>query len=157
MRTQIQRALIVLGPVIIFLDQLTKYLIRSNVPLGHKIPVIGDWMNITYVQNRGVAFSMFSGHRWITIVLTAILICLCIYFIGKYIKASPFLALTLTCIAGGGISNLFDRIIYGYVVDMISCGSFAVFNVADMFVTCGCVACMIYILFYYKEKGDVNE
>jgi signal peptidase II len=62
----------------------------------------------------------------------------------------------LTFICAGGLSNLFDRIALGYVTDMISCWSFAVFNVADIAVTCGCIALMIYLIATFKdeEKGD---
>lgn len=141
-------SLIAIG--IIFFDQASKYVIASSLKLGEKIYIIGNWMKITYVQNRGVAFSMFSGNQAITIVLTSVLLIVCLAFIIKE-KENKALLIILTCILGGGVGNLVDRIFRGYVVDMISCGNFAVFNIADIFVTCGCILCAVYLLFFYKD------
>lgn len=135
---------------IVLIDQASKYIIATSLELGEKIYIIGNWMKITYVQNRGVAFSMFSGNQLITIFLTSILLILCLAFILKE-NENKALLVVLTCIFAGGIGNLIDRIFRGYVVDMISCGNFAVFNVADIFVTCGCILCAVYLLFFYKD------
>lgn len=138
--------------IIIALDQITKVFVRANIAFGDKIPIIGDWFRITYIKNEGAAFSMFSGNQWVTIVLTSILLVACFVFIYKESrKGSKAFAICLTCVLGGGISNMFDRLYFGYVTDMISVGSFAVFNVADMFVTCGCILAIVYVLFFYKE------
>ena len=69
-----------IGAAVIALDQLTKYLVRSNMQPGDRIPVIGDWMSIYYVQNTGTAFSMFRGNQFVTIFLTSALIIMCIIF-----------------------------------------------------------------------------
>ena len=145
--------------LIIAADQFTKVMVRSNISLGERIPVIGNWMNFTYIRNEGTAFSMFSGNVLVTVVLTSILLVVCAVFIVQEIKAGEkFMAICLTCILGGGLSNMFDRLYFGYVTDMISCGSFAIFNVADMFVTCGCIIAIIYVLATFKkEEGNRNE
>jgi signal peptidase II len=57
-----------------------------------------------------------------------------------------------TFVAAGGASNMIDRLTLGYVTDMISCGSFAVFNVADIGVTCGCVLAMIALIILYRDE-----
>ena len=120
---------------------------------GDRIPVIGDWMSIYYVQNTGTAFSMFRDNRFVTVFLTAALIILCIIFIVKEARAGqrliPFL---FTLVAAGGVSNMIDRLSLGFVTDMISCGSFAVFNVADIGVTCGCILTMIALVLQYKDE-----
>lgn len=136
---------------IIALDQATKYLVVSNLNTGETIPILGDWFRITYVQNTGVAFSMFSGNQWITIAFTSILLIVCLTLVFKICRDKK-LPILLSCIFAGGIGNLIDRIARGYVVDMISCGSFAVFNVADMFVTCACLLTVFYLIFVYKDK-----
>lgn len=139
---------------IIAADQITKILVRSNIALGERIPVIGDWMNFTYIRNEGTAFSMFSGNVLVTVVLTSLLLVFCIGLIIYEIRANEKgLALCLTCVLGGGLSNMFDRLYFGYVTDMISCGSFAIFNVADMFVTCGCFIAIFLILVEYKKEA----
>ena len=137
--------------LIIALDQGTKYLVVSNMSIGDTIPILGNWLRITYVQNTGVAFSMFSGNQWITIAFTSILLIVCIVLVFK-IRRDRKLPILLSCIFAGGAGNLIDRLSRGYVVDMISCGNFAVFNVADMFVTCACLLTVFYLLFVYKDK-----
>ena len=139
--------------LVIGIDQLTKYMVRANMHPGDRIPVIGDWMSIYYVQNTGTAFSMFSGNRFVTVFLTSALIIFCIVFIVKEARAGHTLIPALfTFVAAGGVSNMIDRLTLGFVTDMISCGSFAVFNVADIGVTCGCVLTMIALLILYKDE-----
>ena len=142
-----------IGAFVIILDQFTKYLVRANMQPGDRIPVIGDWMSIYYVQNTGTAFSMFSGNQFVTVFLTSVLIIFCIVFIVKEAREGQRVIPALfTFVAAGGISNMIDRLALGYVTDMISCGSFAVFNVADIGVTCGCVLTMVALLILYKDE-----
>ena len=146
----------VIAALIIICDQLTKYMVRANLQLGEAIPILGKWFRICYVQNTGTAFSMFAGNKMITIVLTSVLIIVCIAYSVKLIREGyNAIPLLLTCIAAGGISNMIDRLSLGFVTDMISCGSFAVFNVADIFITCGCILMMIVILFMYKNGEEL--
>ena len=136
-----------LAALIIAADQATKYAVRLNMQPGDRIPLIGDWFSLYYVRNTGTAFSMFSGNKFITLVLTSLIIVVCLVFIISEIrKGSRTLPLLLTAICAGGIGNMIDRLTLGYVTDMISCWSFAVFNVADIFVTCGCILTVIYVL-----------
>lgn len=140
---------------VIAADQLTKIIIRANLDLGERIPVIGDWFRITYVQNTGTAFSMFSGNKMVTLVLTSILIVFCLIMIIRESRSgSRTLALCLTFVMAGGVANMIDRFFIGFVTDMISVGSFAVFNVADIAVTCGCLAAMVTVLLEYKDSED---
>jgi signal peptidase II len=138
---------------LIAVDQITKYLVRANMQPGDRIPVIGDWMSIYYVQNTGTAFSMFRGNQFVTIFLTSALIILCIVFVIREASTGKtLLPLLFTFVAAGGISNMIDRLTLGFVTDMISCGNFAVFNVADIGVTCGCIAAMLALVFIYKDE-----
>ena len=143
-----------IAAIVIILDQFTKYLVRANMQPGDRIPVIGDWMSIYYVQNTGTAFSMFSGNQFVTVFLTSALIIFCIVFIVKEIREGHrVIPVLFTFVAAGGISNMIDRLTLGYVTDMISCGSFAVFNVADIGVTCGCILAMVALLIMYRDEG----
>ena len=138
---------------VITLDQFTKYLVRTNMQPGDRIPVIGNWMSIYYIQNTGTAFSMFRGNQFVTVFLTSALIIFCIVFIVKeHREGQRLIAVLFTFVAAGGISNMIDRLTLGFVTDMISCGSFAVFNVADIGVTCGCILAMIALLVLYKDE-----
>ena len=139
--------------LVIAADQITKHLVRSSMQPGDRILVIGDWMSIYYVQNTGTAFSMFEGNRYITVLLTSVLIIVCLVVIITEVRAGhTLIPVLLTFVAAGGISNLADRLMLGYVTDMISCGRFAVFNVADIAVTCGCVLTMLALLLFYREE-----
>lgn len=142
-----------IAALVIALDQFTKHLVRASMQPGDRIPVIGDWMSIYYVQNTGTAFSMFSGNQFVTVFLTSALIIFCIGFIIKEARDGKMLVpLLFTFVAAGGISNMIDRLTLGFVTDMISCGSFAVFNVADIGVTCGCILAMIALIIMYKDE-----
>ena len=140
--------------LVVALDQFTKYLVRANMQPGDRIPVIGNWMSIYYVQNTGTAFSMFRDNRFVTVFLTAALIIFCIIFIIKEAREGQrLISVLFTFVAAGGSSNMIDRLTLGFVTDMISCGSFAVFNVADIGVTCGCFLTMIALLIQFKDEG----
>ena len=139
--------------LVIAADQITKYLVRTNMQPGERIPLIGDWLSLYYVRNTGTAFSMFEGNRYVTVLLTSVLIIVCLAVIITEARAGrTLLPVLLTFVAAGGISNLADRFMLGYVTDMISCGSFAVFNVADIAVTCGCILTMLSLLLFYREE-----
>ena len=96
---------------------------------------------------------MFRGNQFVTVFLTSALIIFCIVFIVKeHREGQRLIAVLFSFVAAGGISNMIDRLTLGFVTDMISCGSFAVFNVADIGVTCGCILAMIALLVLYKDE-----
>jgi len=134
-------------------DQLTKYLTVANIALFEKIPFLPGFLSLTYVQNTGAAFSMFEGMQWLFAILFVVLTGLIVW---EYFKARmPFSVFDRWCIAaiyGGGLGNMIDRIRMGYVVDMIKTEfmEFPVFNVADCFITCGCIALMVSLIFVNK-------
>lgn len=133
--------------VVIAADQVSKFLVRQYMSPGDVIPLIGDWFRLFYVRNTGTAFSMFEDNRMVTLVLTSILVVMClIYIYGEYRRGDRRLAVLVTFVFAGGLSNLIDRYRMGYVTDMISCWNFAVFNVADIAVTCGCVLTVLHIM-----------
>lgn len=118
---------------------------------GDSIPVIDGFFNITYIRNTGGAFSLLSGRLFIliaiTLVLMAVIVAVAIKFSGK-ISFKKKLAFTL--ILAGGLGNLIDRMIMGYVTDFIDIWKWPVFNIADIAITCGC---MLMIIFVLREDG----
>ncbi len=135
-------------------DQITKYLVVQNIPLYSQVPVIDGLFHLTYVQNTGAAFSMLQGKQWFFAVIFVVLTVAVIYDFAK--KSMPFTKLErwfIVCIYAGGLGNMIDRIRLGYVVDMIEVEfmNFAVFNVADCFITCGCILLMLHLIFFNKE------
>lgn len=138
---------------VIAVDQITKVLIRANFTLGESLPVIGDFVRLRYIRNTGTAFSMFENNLWITLGLTTVLIVVCLLFLIHELKhGSKALAYCVTVIMAGGLSNIIDRVSLGYVTDMISVGNFAIFNVADIAVCCGCGLCILILLMQMKEE-----
>lgn len=134
-------------------DQWTKWLVVKNIPLFSDVPAIDGLFHLTYTQNFGAAFSSLQGMRWLFV---AIFVLLTVAVIYEYFKSPlPFNQFERWCIAsiyGGGLGNVIDRVRLGYVVDMIEVDfmDFAVFNVADCFITCGCILMMISLVFFNK-------
>ena len=135
-------------------DQLVKYLVVANIGLFEKISVIPGVVGLTYVQNTGAAWSMLSGMQWLFVAIFAVLT---IALLFEYFKMPmPFTKFERWCIAavyGGGLGNVIDRVFRGYVVDMIRTEfiDFPIFNVADIFICCGCFALLLHIIFFNKQ------
>ena len=138
----------ILMALIVFVDQLTKYLTVFYLKPVDTLPLIQDVLHLTYVENRGAAFGMLSENRWVfmTVSIVAILL-LAVYLIWKKPK-DKWVCLSLSFIIGGGIGNMIDRVALGYVVDMIDFRliHFAVFNVADSFVCVGAGILMVWLI-----------
>ena len=139
---------------IVAADQITKYLTVANIPLYADVPFLPGVLQLTYVQNTGAAFSSFEGQQWLFALIFAVFTGAIIYEYVK--KAMPFTNLERWLIAAvyaGGLGNMIDRIRLGYVVDMIETTfmEFPVFNVADCFITCGCILLMVHLIFFNKE------
>ena len=135
-------------------DQITKFFVVANIPLYADVPFIPGIIQLTYVKNTGAAFSALSGMRWLFIAIFAVLTLLLLWEYFK--KPLPFTKLERWCLAavyGGGLGNVIDRIRLGYVVDMIETQfmEFPIFNVADCFITCGCIFLIVHIIFFNKE------
>lgn len=151
--------------VTVFLDQLTKYLTVLHLKPIDTLPIIEDVLHLTYVENTGAAFGMMKDARWVFMVTSTVaIIGILGYMIHRvYIKKEkmPWMeALSLSLIVGGGIGNMIDRTMLGYVVDMIDCRfiNFAVFNVADSFVCIGAGLMILYLIIltvkeYKAEKA----
>jgi len=118
------------------------------------VDVLPGVIGLTYVQNRGAAFSSFQGMQWLFAVIFLLFTVAVIWEYRK--KAMGFTAFEWWCIAaiyGGGLGNMIDRIRLGFVVDMIETEfiKFPVFNVADCFITCGCIALIVHMVFFNKS------
>ena len=137
----------------VLLDQVSKYFL-----VGYKMVLIPGVVNLTTAFNEGVAMSMFSNAGILIPVVTALITVGGFIAAGKYAKG--FLA-QLSCgmILGGAVGNLIDRVTLGYVIDLFEFTfiDFYIFNVADVFITCGAVLCAISLLFFEKRDWKVKE
>ena len=136
------------------IDQLSKLLVVRNIPLFAKVDAIPGLFNLTYVQNTGAAWSILEGARWAFVVLFVVLTAaLLLEYFKKPLPLRKYERWFLAAIYGGGLGNIIDRIFRGFVVDMINLEfmEFPVFNVADCFITCGCIALFVSLAFFNKE------
>ena len=139
---------------ILVLDTIGKIAVSSNRLPGQSIPVIDGIFHITYVQNKGAAFSMLQGHPLLLIIVPAIIIGIGIIFICVKHKAyNKTFMISLSLICSGGLGNLTDRMSQGYVVDMFDFRVFPVFNVADICVCVGCGLMMLYMIIYNNKNA----
>ena len=151
----------IFAAVVIVLDQLTKHLTVTHIPLGGQVPVIDGLFHFTYVRNTGASFSMLEGSGWLFVAVLLVFTVALAVMLKKKLIHKPFELVCLAAIWAGGVGNAIDRVRLGYVVDMIEVEfmRFAVFNVADIFITCGCIALIVFVLFFDRAattpvKGD---
>ena len=135
---------------IVAADQVTKYLVVENISLYEKVSVLPGILGLTYAQNTGAAFSAFEGQQWLFALIFALFT---VALLVEYFKFPlPFTNLERWLIAAvyaGGIGNMIDRVVLGYVVDFIDVRAinFYVFNVADSFVCVGCGMILCWALY----------
>jgi signal peptidase II len=149
-----------IAAAIVLLDQVTKYLIVSTMPLNQSIPLISGFFNLSHINNYGAAFSILQNQKLFLIITVCFVSMVVIFLLIKYRKQGHWLFLTsLAMILGGGIGNLIDRLQYGYVVDFIEFRliKFPVFNVADISVVCGSILLILYVLLVEPKIASNKE
>ena len=118
--------------------------------------LVEGFMDLTFVENRGVAFGMFSGQRWFILLLTGIIAVGLVWFYVTMPKKKEYfpLRVSLVLVLSGAIGNIIDRLFRGYVVDFFEFTFFEwpVFNVADIYVVCGVILLALMILFVVKDE-----
>ena len=148
---------VVLAVLFLGADQLTKYIVISNMELFESVPFIKGLMNFTYIHNTGGAWGILNRHTWVLIVFTAIALLVCLFVLIKYAR-NKILIFALCLILSGGIGNMIDRIFRsGKVIDFLEFTfiDFPVFNVADIAVCIGAGLLMLYfVLDTIKEQKE---
>ena len=144
----------IIGTLILF-DQLVKSFVVKNIALGEIKSWIPNLVSLTYLQNRGAAFSMLQDQQWFFAVITLVVIAGAIWYLHKHIEDSVWTVCGLILIIAGGLGNFIDRISKGFVVDMFHLDfvNFAIFNVADSYLTVGVVVLLLAML---KEEMNGN-
>ncbi len=146
--------------IVLVLDQLLKFWTTKNIPLdavgSDCVELLPNVLHLTNVHNYGAAFSILKNARWLLVAVTVIFAAAVIILITQEIIRGDLGRWSAVLVMAGAVSNALDRALYGYVVDMFELEfmKFAVFNIADIFITvCGILFC-IYILF---EKPSPEE
>ena len=117
-------------------DQLTKYVVTSELSLGESVNVVGP-LEIHRVQNSGIAFGLFSSATAVVIVLTAIAVAWMLVFFARSGARHPVIPAALGLLIGGSLANLVDRVRLGHVTDFLDVGWWPAFNLADTFIVLG--------------------
>jgi len=142
-------------------DQIVKYLTVTYIPVGGSVTFIPGFMDFTHVQNTGAAFSMFNSATWLLAILSAVMAAVVIFLLFKYRKKvnSKLFDTAMIFIAGGAIGNLIDRVAQGYVTDMMQFAfvDFAIFNVADCFVTIGAVLLGVWVIWFWDRHKKTEN
>ncbi len=149
----------IVGILVIIFDQVVKLWVGKNIndftPVKELIPGV---VSLVRVQNDGAAFSFLAGggaRIWF-ILLTVIFTLLVIIALATNFISGKFGRWCMVLVTAGGLSNCLDRVLYGYVLDMfrVDLFNFAVFNVADIFISLGCIAFILYILFGGEKEPE---
>ena len=150
--------LFIVALIIVALDQLTKWLVVTNIPYGGSWSP-WDWLTpyarFVHWSNTGVAFGMLQGMNPVFIGLAVLVSGAIIYYYQQVDRQDWLIRLALMMELGGAIGNLVDRIQYGHVVDFVSVGRFPVFNIADACITVGVVVLLIGV--WVQEKREKNR
>ena len=128
------------------LDRVTKLYFEAYSVDMLVAPSIGGIVEFRLVHNRGAAWGSFSGMVDILVIVTALLcIAILVYAFITSRRASLLEMIGLALVLGGGVGNLVDRVVNGYVIDFISplFIDFPTFNIADIGITCGIVCVVI--------------
>lgn len=160
--------LYVLIAVLVFFDQLIKYLITQNLTRYQILPVIDGFFSITHFSNTGAAFSFLANHNWGIYVLTGISVAVAavlLYALYRLRSRNVFwIRFAIALLVSGTIGNMIDRLRFKEVVDylMFTFGSytFPIFNLADMCIVCGSILLAVLMLFDKKlfrtEEGTAS-
>lgn len=141
------------------IDLVVKTIVKNSIELYSSIKIIPNFFNLTYVQNTGAAFSILENNRILFIIVALIAIFFIYSYLNKINCFSKFNIICYSLLIGGIIGNLFDRIVYGYVIDYLSFNifgyNFPVFNLADSYIV---IAVFLILLKEIKEAyGKVSS
>jgi signal peptidase II len=139
--------------LVLFFDQLTKFLATEAIGLNQSIPIINNIFHLTLVHNKGAAFGILKNQTLLFMVISLITIVIIFHHLRKKRrKGLDIFTISLALILSGAIGNFIDRISLGYVVDFLDFRIWPVFNLADSAITVGAILLGFVILKSNKEK-----
>ena len=145
----------------VFLDQITKWLAVIFLAGNPPVPVIEWFIRFSYVENTGAAWGMFGApdQRWIFMTLSSVAIIAILLYVFIAKPKNPLLKYSLALIVAGGIGNMIDRIMLGYVVDFLEFTfiDFPVFNVADSCVCIGAGMMVLYCILSMRDEAKKQK
>ena len=149
-----KKKLLIITIICVLIDQITKFLVVSNLDLDTGFNIIPSFFSITYVRNTGAAWGMFSNGTMILAILSTIFLYFAIKYIYEAKNITKLNAISYGLLVGGIIGNLIDRLLRNYVVDFLNFNifgyNFPVFNIAD---TCRGMASMLRVIDSFVKEG----
>ncbi|HDK5694537.1 lipoprotein signal peptidase [Staphylococcus pseudintermedius] len=146
--------------IILIGDQLTKFIIRTQMTLGESFAVVPKFLYITSHRNNGAAWGILSGKMTFFYIITIIVLIALIVFYIKEAKNNMLMQIAISLLFSGALGNFIDRVSSGEVVDFIDTVifgyDFPIFNIADTSLTIGVVLLIIVLLIDQNQKGKVS-
>ena len=146
---------------LIGIDQLSKWLAESNLPIHQSVEII-PFFSLYLTYNTGVAFSLLSGVGSSGLIVLTLVIIGFMLFLWRRVPADQQLAsLGFALVIAGALGNLIDRVTEGHVIDFFlfhtQTWAFAVFNVADSYITVGAIAIIVEELLLLRSKSSKSD
>lgn len=143
----------------VLVDQVTKAAVRASLVSGKPQEFIPGILDLSFVKNTGAAFSLGEGAGPVFIVFAAVVLAFGIWLVWSHDGLPMPLVVSVACVCGGGVGNMIDRIIFGYVTDFFATAfiDFPVFNIADIFVTVGIAVSVILYLVMVDAPASASE
>ena len=142
--------------IFFLIDISSKYIISKIVTLGNSIDIIKNFLRISYVKNTGAAFSILDGNTLFVTIIGIVIIIMIIWYLYKNKVNKMIDKIGYSLILGGSIGNLFDRVCYGYVRDVIDIQigeyNYPIFNLADSFIVIGVI--LLFISAWRDKHGN---
>lgn len=135
---------------VLLLDLVTKWIITTTMDLGQNIPLIRNFLSISYIHNTGAGFGILQNQNSFLILVALIAIAIIMFLLRKILK-EHHTTIAASLILGGAAGNLIDRFAYGGVIDFINFEFWPAFNVADTALTIG-VIWLVWMSFIEKKK-----
>ncbi|CAD2076747.1 Lipoprotein signal peptidase [Jeotgalicoccus aerolatus] len=147
----------IVGIIVLAIDQLTKFLVATQMSLGESIPVIGEYLKITSHRNSGAAWGMFEGRMLFFYIITVAVLVFLIYFYKTEAKNNLLMQVGITLLMAGALGNFIDRLLFQEVVDFVDVliinYDFPIFNVADSALTVGVIILLIEVFITGRGKN----
>lgn len=140
--------------IIAILDQAAKIFAAGLLQSVDTYPLWNEVFHLTYVENKGAGWGIFSNHTWLLTVATIVVVIAAVSYMVVKKPKDKLLQTAMTFMIGGAIGNLVDRIRQGFVIDFFDFTliNFPVFNIADCFITVGAAIFVVYVLFFSDKK-----
>lgn len=149
----------IIAVLIVAFDQLTKWLVVSNMEVRESIPIIENVLYLTSHRNAGAAFGILQGQMWLFYIATVAVAAVIVYMIKTQLNGSRWYGTALGLILGGAVGNFIDRVLEGAVVDFIDVYIFnynyPIFNIADMALVTGVIMVIIHV--FLEEKREKRQ